>query len=363
MRRRAENVSEAVMSGDRPVTLVTSADRLARWDGRSHGWTVLLVAPGEPPQPLRSEGVVIVDLELADADHVQSLRGLLAHARGPRIFVVGARYRREEAQAVALGATDVVESPASVSLCADPRQALPRDGRRSAERGFEALRVGFAAVLDGGTLDPVVITEAGREIVASIGRGGVAVWLDRVRSHHSGTYRHCLMVTGLAVAFAKEIGLSEADSTTIAVGGLLHDLGKARIPTAILDKPGRLTAEEAFVMQSHAVHGSQFLKRQSGFTDEIRDMVRHHHEYLDGSGYPDRLTGARIPLLTRMLTIADVFAALVEERAYKAAMSSEEAYGIVVEMGRAGKLDTALVGRFRPVAVALRSQAGDARAG
>jgi HD-GYP domain-containing protein (c-di-GMP phosphodiesterase class II) len=126
----------------------------------------------------------------------------------------------------------------------------------------------------------------------------------------------------------------------------LHDIGKARIPLSILDKPGRLDPDEEEI---NPVIGHDLLKGMSGITPDILDGVRHHHEYLDGSGYPDGLKGGQISDLVRLLTISDIFAALVESRAYRPPMAREAAYEILC--GMEGKLEGALVRAFRNVAL------------
>ena len=147
------------------------------------------------------------------------------------------------------------------------------------------------------------------QIINSIEKNGLSSWLDDVRRYHEGTFQHCLLVTGVAVAFALEIGFSKPDVKRLGMAATLHDIGKARIPLAILDKPGHLDPAEEEIMRSHPVIGYELLKGLPGITPEILDGVRHHHEYLDGSGYPDGLTAAKISDLVRLLTIADIFAA------------------------------------------------------
>jgi HD-GYP domain-containing protein (c-di-GMP phosphodiesterase class II) len=130
----------------------------------------------------------------------------------------------------------------------------------------------------------------------------------------------------------------------------LHDVGKARIPLSILDKPGRLDPVEDEIMKRHPVIGYELLKDLSGISAEVLDGVRHHHEYLDGSGYPDGLTAEGISDLVRLLTISDIFAALVEQRPYRPPMSREAAYKVLC--GMEGKLEGSLVKAFRKVALA-----------
>jgi HD-GYP domain-containing protein (c-di-GMP phosphodiesterase class II) len=132
---------------------------------------------------------------------------------------------------------------------------------------------------------------------------------------------------------------------------MFHDIGKAKIPLAVLDKPGRLDADERAVIETHPVIGYEVLKSQKGVSSEILDAVRHHHEYLDGSGYPDKLGASEIGDLVRMLTISDIFAALIEYRSYKPTMPRETAYEILSDMGAKGKLEAPLVKAFREVAL------------
>jgi HD-GYP domain-containing protein (c-di-GMP phosphodiesterase class II) len=148
----------------------------------------------------------------------------------------------------------------------------------------------------------------------------------------------------VAVAFALNIKFPEADVKRLGLAATLHDVGKARIPLSILDKPGRLEAGEQEIMNRHPVIGYELLKAIPEMSPEILDGVRHHHEYLDGSGYPDGLTAPEISDLVRLLTISDVFAALIEKRPYRAAMSRQDAYNILCSMD--GKLERPLVKAF-----------------
>ena len=130
---------------------------------------------------------------------------------------------------------------------------------------------------------------------------------------------------------------------------MFHDIGKAAIPISILDKPGRLDAEERTLIETHPVAGYEALKDSAGISREVLDAVRHHHEYLDGSGYPDALSGHSISDTVRLLTICDIFAALIEHRPYRSTMSREDAYDIVRRMD--GKLEKPLVVAFKDVAL------------
>jgi HD-GYP domain-containing protein (c-di-GMP phosphodiesterase class II) len=130
---------------------------------------------------------------------------------------------------------------------------------------------------------------------------------------------------------------------------MFHDLGKATIPLAILDKPGRLDAKERVIMESHPALGYDALKGNENISFEVLDAVRHHHEYLDGSGYPDGLCAENISDVVRILTISDIFSALIEDRRYREPMPREEAYDVLC--GMQGKLETPLVATFKQVAL------------
>jgi putative nucleotidyltransferase with HDIG domain len=187
------------------------------------------------------------------------------------------------------------------------------------------------------------------EIINSISEKGLAAWLDDVRRYHEGTFQHCLLVTGVAVGFAIEIGFSSLDVKRLGIAATLHDIGKARIPLAVLDKPDRLDPGEEEIMRRHPAIGYELLQGIADISPEVLDGVRHHHEYLDGSGYPDGLTAPQISDLVRMLTISDIFAALIESRPYRPAMPRQTAYKIL--RGMDGKLELALVKAFRNVAL------------
>ena len=140
------------------------------------------------------------------------------------------------------------------------------------------------------------------------------------------TQGHSQAVSRLAAQIARQMGLSDPVIEEIRLGGILHDIGKIGVPEAVLNKPSRLTAEEYEVMKSHTVLGAKILEPlKVKAIERIRGMVRHHHEMVDGTGYPDRLKGEEIPLGARIITVADCFDTMVSERAYKRGRSMEEA--------------------------------------
>ena len=188
------------------------------------------------------------------------------------------------------------------------------------------------------------LKQGGDAVIEAVGRARIRVWLDVVWRYDDVTYQHCLLVAGLASAFSRAIGLSLESQRLLAQAALVHDIGKAHVPHAILTKTGRLSAAEMTVMQSHVTIGHAMLFNQDGFEPNLLDIVRHHHEYLDGSGYPDRLRGAEISQFVRMVTICDIYAALIERRPYKAPMAAPAALAALAALGP--KLDTGLLGAF-----------------
>jgi putative nucleotidyltransferase with HDIG domain len=207
----------------------------------------------------------------------------------------------------------------------------------------------FSTVLGGKPIDIADAKHAAGKIADSIADDGLSTWLETVRSHHEGTYQHCLLVMGVAVDFGLSLGLAKMDLERLYSAAMFHDIGKARIPLAVLDKPGKLDPHERALIETHPAAGYDILKQTSCIFPEILDAVRHHHEYLDGSGYPDALCAASISDVVRILTISDIFAALIEDRRYKPPMPRDRAYEIICNMR--GKLEAPLVVAFKEVAL------------
>jgi HD-GYP domain-containing protein (c-di-GMP phosphodiesterase class II) len=212
----------------------------------------------------------------------------------------------------------------------------------------EALDRVFALATHGGPLPMQTIDRQTDTIIGSLRESGLGGWLTGVRMHHSLTYQHCLLVTGVAIAFGQHLGFTRRDLGRVAIGALLHDVGKARVPVGILDKPSALTPEERGLMTLHPGFGAALLEDDPAISPDILAVVRDHHEFLDGSGYPGGLTGGSISDFVRLITVADVFAALIEKRPYRQPMSGQDAYDILLSMN--GQLDQAIVRAIRPIA-------------
>ncbi|WP_342154634.1 HD-GYP domain-containing protein [Methylorubrum sp. SB2] len=215
--------------------------------------------------------------------------------------------------------------------------------QRGAQRTDRLLQAMFRTAVVG-TVDLVAAEGALDPVLSAIEEGGLTRWLDVVWEHDDTTFQHSLLVAGLVTAFTQSLGFSQADRLLMARGALMHDLGKAQIPLAILHKPGVLDANEMAVMRTHPAIGHGILYASGCRDTVVLAMTRHHHELLDGSGYPDGLSGEAIADPIRLLTICDIYAALIERRSYKASFSSQEAMRIL--HGMTGKLEGALVQAF-----------------
>ena len=189
--------------------------------------------------------------------------------------------------------------------------------------------------------------ERGTELVlAAVSEVGISTWLAEVWRHDIGVYQHTLGVAGHAATFGTKIGLSRTDHRLLVRSALLHDIGKSRIPVEILNKPGRLTPEELRLMQRHPDIGADMLRAQGAFEDTVIDVVQHHHERIDGKGYPHGLAGSAINDLVRIVALCDVFSALTERRTYRPSATAAEALAIMRDSG--GQLDQDLLRVFAP---------------
>jgi putative nucleotidyltransferase with HDIG domain len=303
-------------------------------------------------------GVLMIDADLRQMVRVEQIKLVLRELSciPEKLFVVQSHVRSIVAQAYALGATGVVSRPKEIIIrlaeievaekAAQAELVVASPEIRDSAAVFAAM---FSAIRAGQPINFSDAEHATSQIITSITQNGLTVWLDGVRRYHEGTFQHCLLVTGVAVSFALDIGFASLDVKRLGIAATLHDIGKAHIPLSILDKPGHLDPGEEEIMRRHPVIGYDLLKNIAGVSPEVLDGVRHHHEYLDGSGYPDALTGPEISDLVRLLTISDIFAALIESRPYRPAMLRQNAYNILCDMD--GRLEPELVKAFRNVAL------------
>jgi putative nucleotidyltransferase with HDIG domain len=306
--------------------------------------------------------VTVLDIDLGLPDQVQTFREWVSrHPKGGKVIVCVDRKpsHLQFTQAQAMGATDVIERSDLLQhlrpiLFEHERAFAAADcgkGPGDASADIDALDDMFATARAGNVLRMDRTARASAQVIDRLEDIGLTAYLAAIRKHHSRTYEHCLTVTAVAVSFGTHLGFRRLDIERLAIAGLLHDIGKSGIPLHILEKPAALDDRETFIMRAHPVLGHDMLRDTHDLAEDTRDMVLHHHEYLDGSGYPHGLRGSEIADLTRIMTVADIFGALIERRPYRPPMSSMQALGILRDMGP--KLDRALVREFAPLASSL----------
>jgi putative nucleotidyltransferase with HDIG domain len=180
----------------------------------------------------------------------------------------------------------------------------------------------------------------------------------RLAAKDPSTEGHTRRVATLAVEIGERLGLPESRLRLLALGGLLHDMGKLSVPDHILNKPGALTDEEFAQIKHHPIWGRELLLELGGFPPLVLALVESHHERVDGGGYPNGAPALELELEVRVLTVADVFDALTADRVYRAAWPAERALALL-EDGVGTAFDGACVAALRDVvAPAPEWQAG-----
>lgn len=204
-----------------------------------------------------------------------------------------------------------------------PRQAMTvaqehRRAARVAARSKQAVSRLFEDVRLGRVVKAAKLVQLVDEITGSVERNADAfISIARLKTRHEYTYMHSVAVCALMINLARQLRLPEPAVREAGLAGLLHDIGKAVMPVSILDKPGRLDAEEFATIKSHPVRGYELLMRSDGVPGSALDVCLHHHERVDGSGYPDGFDGRRLTLFAKMSAICDVYDAITSARAYK----------------------------------------------
>jgi putative nucleotidyltransferase with HDIG domain len=174
------------------------------------------------------------------------------------------------------------------------------------------------------------------------------------------TAGHSAAVAIYARDIARRMGLGEREQELIHLCGLVHDVGKIGLPAGLLEKPGALSLDERRQMEQHSVIGERILRNVEDYA-EIASVVRHHHERVDGNGYPDRLEGSRIPLLARVIAVADAYNAMTSDRPYRDAMPSRVAR-LRLAQAVESQFDTAVVAAFEAILASATEEYRMARA-
>lgn len=203
-----------------------------------------------------------------------------------------------------------VEFARAAKICAQSKRAVTSM--------FQEARMGKA-------VDTIGAQKLVEEISDSVSRNpGALISLARLKTADDYTYMHSVAVCALMIALARQLGLGDEQTRKLGVAGLLHDLGKAMMPMEVLNKPGKLTDEEFAIIKTHPEEGYKLLLASTGADEIALDVVLHHHEKTDGSGYPKRLKDAEISLFAKMGAVCDVYDAITSNRPYKAGWDPAE---------------------------------------
>jgi putative nucleotidyltransferase with HDIG domain len=223
---------------------------------------------------------------------------------------------------------------------------------RESERAAKLIRHGKRMVMSlygearlGQAIDAVDCMPLVDEITASVNRNpGALISLARLKTHDEYTYMHSVAVCALMVAFARQIGLPPEEVRLAGLAGLMHDMGKAVMPLEVLNKPGALAPAEFEIMKSHPQRGHALLRAGRDTPDMVLDVCLHHHEKIDGSGYPFGLNQDRLSVHARMGAICDVYDAVTSNRPYKGAWTPNESVRRMAQW--AGHFDAQLLRAF-----------------
>jgi putative two-component system response regulator len=247
-----------------------------------------------------------------------------------------------------------------IDLCAklkrDPRFQLTPVIILTGQSDLKARVAGLAAGADDFFAKPFDLLEIRTRVAALLRVKFLLDQLERAESvittlgltieaRDPYTAGHCERLARYAVGLGKALGVDESMLKALWLGGFLHDLGKIAVPDRILLKNGPLDGEERAVIQTHPVIGAD-LVREMRTLDGVREIIRHHHERFDGSGYPDGLAGEDIPLGARIMAVVDVYDALRTARPYKPAFSHEHAVDILLRETAAGSWDPRVTRAF-----------------
>jgi len=218
------------------------------------------------------------------------------------------------------------------------RVALQEEIARASKLHVEANRLVKGMMQDirlGKQIEMEEVEPVVESMIESIFRNQDALLpLGRLKDHDNYTFQHSVSVCALLVSFARGLGLSRDIIKEVAIGGLLHDVGKAKVPDEILNKPAKLTEAEFGKMKSHVVQSIVILQNTPGISQIALDVAGQHHERYDGTGYPNKLKGDEISLYGRMGAIVDVYDALTSDRVYHKGMAPTAALGRLLEWSK-----------------------------
>jgi putative two-component system response regulator len=285
----------------------------------AQGYEVLTARDGEEALTMVAEGapdVVLTDIRMPRRDGFGLCRELKSAAATrliPVVLMTGASEADDRILAIEAGATDLLGKPIDVPELKARMRSLMQLKHFTDELDSAELVLKTLALM--------------------------------IEARDAYTQGHCERLARYATALGVRLGLPEEDLIALTKGGYFHDIGKIAIPDSILLKPGPLTPEEFERMKEHAVIGERLCGDLRAL-HHVRPIVRHHHEHLDGTGYPDHLRGDEVPLLAQIIGIVDVYDAITTNRPYRSAQKPETAFAALRDEVKKGWRNGDLVETF-----------------
>lgn len=308
-----------------PLVLVVddeAANRelMARLLGR-HQYEVLSVPDGEAALAFlrdadRHPDLILLDVMLPGMDGFSVCRLIKQHHLTrliPVVLLTGLEAKQHKVAGLNAGADDFLTKPVQIEELAARAASLIRLKRFTDD------------------------LESAQSVIISLAM--------TVEARDPYTEGHCQRLSAYAAALGRALGLGHDEVAALDRGGYLHDVGKIGVPDAVLLKTGRLTPEEFTQMQAHTIIGERLCGELRSLRS-VRAIVRHHHERLDGSGYPDGLRGSKVPVLAQIVAVVDAYDAMTTTRPYRNALSAEFACEDLLREARLGKHDLEIVSRF-----------------
>jgi HD-GYP domain-containing protein (c-di-GMP phosphodiesterase class II) len=232
--------------------------------------------------------------------------------------------------------SDVAEAFKAKGAVAYQNTALVDEEHKRIVGAFRQARSLTKNLLDDIRLGGAINTSHAKQMVndcvqSVIRHPDALLWMAKIRSESEYTAEHCLNVCILAVAFGRSLGMSEDELHKLGMCGLLHDVGKMKVPPEILNKPSALNIKEMRAMMAHTIHGRNLLLSTDGIYNGVIDVAYSHHERVDGKGYPRKLAGQGISLYSKIIAIVDAYDAMTADRCYQTAKTSTEALKIIYQ--------------------------------
>ena len=285
-------------------------------------------------------------------------------SKGVDVAALGGEVSAEEA---ALQTEKILLQAAITEQKAEMRVPLEQEldrAKKLQEKAKQAVMSLFKEARMGRALQIGEMASLVDEINESVARNpGALLSLAKLKNKDDYTYLHSVAVCALMLALGKQMGITGDTLKSLGMAGLLHDIGKMAVADEVLNKPGRLTEQEFDEIKTHPLRGWEMLKDCSGVDDIALDVCLHHHERVDGTGYPDRLSGATLSLFARMGAVCDVYDAITSNRCYKAGWAPAEALRKMAEWQN-GHFDEAVFRAFvktvgiYPVGTLLKLKSG-----